>query len=69
MSKFVEVGVSIYKTILVEVQDFSDESYQLAYDIACESIDDDIGDSEIVANYDGWPPGSYDEVILLKEGE
>lgn len=67
MSKFVEIALQIQKIILVEVTDDSSESISLAVDVAEQSIDDEIWDSEIVDIHNTLKDkrGKVDDVISL----
>ncbi len=67
MSKWVELCITQHKIILVEVEDDSNESISLAVDVAENSVDGDIGDSEIVGIHDSKPSWSVDDVIMIED--
>ena len=67
MSKFVSVAITIYQNVLVEVADDSQESVNLAIQLAEELVDGDVGDIEIADIFDDEPNDPFDNRVYIED--
>jgi hypothetical protein len=64
-AKYVEIAITYYKNVLVEVPDESDDSLHIAEELVLsDHMPDDL---EIVGVYDVMPTRRFDDTILMED--